>query len=125
MKKKRKLIILISSILIGLLLPISLVSATTNETYNYNSDKSKLTRVVVISSNEKYIPEEILSTYFDNEKITREYKLTDTKKDELKTKYTQKRENMTYTKRMEEIKQKEVEHEKVEDQQADNLLTQL
>lgn len=47
------------------------------------------------------------------------------KKDELKTKYTQKRENMTYTKRMEEIKQKEVEHEKVEDQQADNLLTQL
>ena len=85
MKKKRKLIILISSILIGLLLPISLVSATTNETYNYNSDKSKLTRVVVISSNEKYIPEEILSKYFDNEKITREYKLTDTKKDELKT----------------------------------------
>ena len=85
MNKKRKLIILISSILIGILLPISLVSATTNETYNYNSDKSILTRVVVTSSNEKYIPENTLSKYFANEKITREYKLTDTKKEELKT----------------------------------------
>jgi hypothetical protein len=47
------------------------------------------------------------------------------KKDELKTKYTQKREDMAYTKRMEEIKLQEAEHEKVEDQQADNLLTQI
>ena len=47
------------------------------------------------------------------------------KKDELKTKYTQKWEGMVYTKRMEEIKQQEAEHDKIEDQQADNLLTQL
>lgn len=47
------------------------------------------------------------------------------KKDELKTKYTQKREDMVYTKRMEEIQQQEAEHDKIEDQQADNLLTQL
>ncbi|MFA7298597.1 MAG: hypothetical protein WC010_03040 [Candidatus Absconditabacterales bacterium] len=47
------------------------------------------------------------------------------KKDELKNKYTKKREDMVYTKRMEEIKQKEFEHDKIEDQQADNLLTQI
>ena len=47
------------------------------------------------------------------------------KKDELKTKYTQKREDMAYTKRMDEIKLQEAEHEKMEDQQADNLLTQI
>jgi len=47
------------------------------------------------------------------------------KKDELKTTYTKKWEDMVYTKRMEEIKQQEAEHEKIEDQQADNLLTQL
>lgn len=47
------------------------------------------------------------------------------KKDELKNKYTQKWEDMTYTKKMEDIKQKEAEHEKIEDQQADNLLNQL
>ncbi len=47
------------------------------------------------------------------------------KKDELKSKYTQKREEMVYTKKMEEIKQKEAEHNKIEDQQAENLLTQI
>ena len=47
------------------------------------------------------------------------------KKDELKNKYTQKREEMTYAKRMEEIKEKEAKHDKIEDQQAENLLTQL
>lgn len=47
------------------------------------------------------------------------------KKDELQTRYTQKREEMSYNKKMEDIKQKEAEHEKVEDQQADNLLTQI
>lgn len=54
--------------------------------------------------------------------IEQKYEL---KKDELKNKYTQKREDMTYTKRMEEIKQAEAKHEKIEDQQADNLLNQL
>ena len=47
------------------------------------------------------------------------------KKEELKDKYTQKREDMVYTKRMNEIKKQEAEHEKIEDQQADNLLTQI
>ena len=47
------------------------------------------------------------------------------KKDELKNKYTQKRENMVYTKRMEEIKQQEAQHEQKEDVEAENLLTQL
>lgn len=47
------------------------------------------------------------------------------KKDELKDKYTQKREDMVYTKRMEQIKQEEAKHDQVEDQQAENLLTQL
>lgn len=47
------------------------------------------------------------------------------KKNELKNKYTQKREDMVYSKRMEEIKQEEAEHEKIENQQADNLLDQL
>lgn len=47
------------------------------------------------------------------------------KKDELTSKYTQKRENMVYSKKIEEIKKQEAEHEKIEDQQADNLLTQL
>ena len=47
------------------------------------------------------------------------------KKDELTSKYTQKWENMVYSKKIEEIKKQEAEHEKIEDQQADNLLTQL
>ncbi|HMS90677.1 MAG TPA: hypothetical protein PKC87_00440 [Candidatus Absconditabacterales bacterium] len=47
------------------------------------------------------------------------------KKDELKNKYTQKREDMVYSKRMEQIKQQEAEHDKIENQQADNLLNQL
>lgn len=47
------------------------------------------------------------------------------KKGELKTKYTQKFEDVVYSKKMEEIKQQEAEHEKIENQQADNLLTQL
>lgn len=47
------------------------------------------------------------------------------KKSELKSKYSQKWENMVYDKRMEDIKQKEAAHEKIEDQQADNLLKQL
>jgi hypothetical protein len=49
----------------------------------------------------------------------------ESKKSELKDKYTQKREEMTYNKKMEDIKQKEAETTKTEDQQADNLLTQL
>jgi len=47
------------------------------------------------------------------------------KKDELKNKYTQKREDMVYTKKMNEIKKEEAIHEQKEDQEADNLLTQL
>ncbi|MCX6824817.1 MAG: hypothetical protein NTY80_01205 [candidate division SR1 bacterium] len=47
------------------------------------------------------------------------------KKDEIKVKYTQKWEDMIYTKKMEEIKKQEMEHEKIEDQQADNLLNQI
>lgn len=47
------------------------------------------------------------------------------KKDELKNKYTQKWEDMVYTKRMDEIKKEEAIHEQKEDQEADNLLTQL
>ncbi len=47
------------------------------------------------------------------------------KKDELRDKYTQKREDMVYTKRMDEIKKEEAIHEQKEDQEADNLLTQL
>jgi hypothetical protein len=47
------------------------------------------------------------------------------KKDELKNKYTQKWEDMTYTKKITEIQQKEAEHEKIEDQQADDLLAQI
>lgn len=47
------------------------------------------------------------------------------KKDELKTKYTQKREDMVYAKRMEDIKQKESQHEQKEEQEAENLLTQI
>lgn len=47
------------------------------------------------------------------------------KKDELKNKYTTKREDMIYNKRMEEIKQKEAKHDEIEDQQAENLLTQI
>ena len=47
------------------------------------------------------------------------------KKDELKTKYTQKFEDVIYAKRMDEIKKQEAEHEKTEDQQAENLLTQI
>ncbi len=47
------------------------------------------------------------------------------KKDELRDKYTQKREDMVYTKKMDEIKKEEAIHEQKEDQEADNLLTQL
>jgi len=47
------------------------------------------------------------------------------KKDELKTKYVQKREDMAYAKKMEEIKQQEDEHNKIEDEQAEHLLTQI
>ncbi len=47
------------------------------------------------------------------------------KKDELKIKYTQKREDMVYTKKMQEIRSEEAKHEEIENQQADNLLTQL
>jgi hypothetical protein len=47
------------------------------------------------------------------------------KKDELKDKYTQKWEDMAYAKRMEEIKQQEAQHEATEEEQADNLLTQI
>ena len=38
---------------------------------------------------------------------------------------TQKWEDMIYTKRMKDIKQKEAKHEAIEDQQADDLLTQI
>ncbi len=47
------------------------------------------------------------------------------KKDELKSKYTKKREDMAYTKKMEDIKQKEAQHEQIENQEAENLLTQI
>ena len=47
------------------------------------------------------------------------------KKDELNTKYTQKWEDMVYTKKMEEIKEKEAQHEEIENKQADDLLTQI
>jgi len=47
------------------------------------------------------------------------------KKDELKNKYTQKWEDMVHTKRIEEIKKQEAEHEKKENQEAEHLLTQI
>jgi len=47
------------------------------------------------------------------------------KKDELRDKYTQKWEDMVYTKKMDEIKIQEAAHEEKEDQEAENLLTQL
>ena len=47
------------------------------------------------------------------------------KKDELKSKYSQKWEETLYSKKMGEIKKQEAEHDKIEDQQADKLLTQL
>ena len=61
----------------------------------------------------------------EKQKLTEIEQKYEQKKDELKTKYTQKREDMVYTKRMEEIKQKEAKHEAMEDQQAENLLTQI
>lgn len=56
------------------------------------------------------------------EEIEHKYEL---KKDELKIKYTQKREDIVYTKRMDAIKEKEAQHEKIEDKQADDLLNQI
>ena len=47
------------------------------------------------------------------------------KKDELNTKYNQKWEDMVYTKKMEEIKEQEAQHEEIENKQADDLLTQI
>ena len=47
------------------------------------------------------------------------------KKNDLETKYTKKREDMVYTKKMEEIRSEEARHEAIEDQQADDLLTQI
>ena len=47
------------------------------------------------------------------------------KKGELKDKYTQKWEDMVYTKKIEEIKKKEAQHEEIENKQADDLLTQI
>ncbi len=47
------------------------------------------------------------------------------KKDELKSKYSQKWEDVVYTKRIEEIKEAEAKHDAIEDQQADDLLTQI
>ena len=61
----------------------------------------------------------------EKQKLTEIEQKYEQKKDELKNKYTQKREDMVYTKRMEEIKQKEAEHEKIADKQADDLLTQI
>ena len=61
----------------------------------------------------------------EKEKLVEIEQKYEQKKDELKTKYTQKREDMVYSKKMEQIKQEEAEHEKIEDQQADNLLNQL
>jgi septal ring factor EnvC (AmiA/AmiB activator) len=61
----------------------------------------------------------------EKQKLTEIEQKYEQKKDELKSKYSQKREDMVYAKRMEEIKQKEAEHEKMEDQQADNLLDQI
>ncbi len=61
----------------------------------------------------------------EKQKLDEIEKKYEQKKDELKTKYTQKWEDMTYTKKMEEIKQKEAQHEEIEDKQADDLLTQI
>lgn len=61
----------------------------------------------------------------EKQKLTEIEQKYEQKKDELKTKYTQKREDAVYAKRMEEIKQEEAKHEEIEDQQADNLLTQI
>ncbi|MEI7558035.1 MAG: hypothetical protein WCJ45_04340 [bacterium] len=47
------------------------------------------------------------------------------KKTELKNKYMQKWEDTTYTKKIEDIKIKEAQHEKIENQQAEDLLTQI
>jgi uncharacterized membrane protein len=47
------------------------------------------------------------------------------KKVDLKNKYNQKREDMVYTKRMEEIKKEEAQHEEKEDKEAEHLLTQI
>ena len=47
------------------------------------------------------------------------------KKTELKSKYTQKWEDMVYSKKMDAIKQEEAAHDKIEDQQAENLLAQI
>lgn len=61
----------------------------------------------------------------EKQKLTEIEQRYEQKKDELKSKYTQKREDAVYTKRMQEIKEKEAKHEEIEDQQADNLLTQI
>lgn len=61
----------------------------------------------------------------EKQKLTEIEQKYEQKKDELKNRYTQKREDMAYAKKMEEIKQKEAEHDKIEDQQADNLLNQI
>jgi hypothetical protein len=61
----------------------------------------------------------------EKQKLTAIEQKYELKKDELKNKYTQKWEDMVYTKKMNEIKQEEILHEQKEDQEADNLLTQL
>lgn len=61
----------------------------------------------------------------EKQKLTEIEQKYEQKKDELKNKYTQKWEDMVYSKKMEAIKQQEAEHNKIEDQQADNLLAQI
>lgn len=61
----------------------------------------------------------------EKEKLVEIEQKYEQKKDELKNKYNQKREDMVYSKKMEQIKQEEAEHEKIDDQQADNLLNQI
>lgn len=61
----------------------------------------------------------------EKQKLTEIEQKYEQKRGELKNKYTQKWEDMVYNKKMETIKQQEAEHNKIEDQQAENLLTQI
>ncbi len=61
----------------------------------------------------------------EKQKLDEIEKKYDQKKDDLKTKYSQKWEDMGYAKKMDEIRQKENVNNQKEQEQADNLLTQI
>ncbi len=61
----------------------------------------------------------------EKQKLIEIEKKYEDKKQELQLKYIKKREYMVNTKRIEAIKQKEAEHEQLEDQEAEHLLTQI